>query len=140
DAVDYAGVIELIAINHILIIGLSEIICQQRGEEGLVGGETRRVKDCRFAAYELRDPLLELDVDRFSPAKKTHRRHTVAPLVEPAMRGRLDSRVIRKAKIVVGSQHNDLAAANHHVAILLAFERNFVFESLCFFEGLKLAI
>src|SRR6185369_7161946 len=39
NAVDDARVVELVAVNHVLVIGLPEIIREQRGEESFVGSE-----------------------------------------------------------------------------------------------------
>src|SRR2546422_5648730 len=98
------------------------------------------MKDRRFTAYELCDSLFEFDVDRLRPAQEPDRRHPVAPLIEPAMRGSFDAWVIGEPEIIVRREHHDLAAADPHIATLFAFERDFVLEGLRFFDVLKLAI
>src|SRR6266513_6358478 len=56
------------------------------------------------------------------------------------MCGSFYPRVIREPEIVIRRKHYDFAAADHHIATLFAFERDFVLEGLCFFDILKLVI
>ena len=56
------------------------------------------------------------------------------------MRGSFYARVIGKPEIVVRREHHHLVAFDHHLATLLAFERDFVLEGLRFFDVIKLAI
>src|SRR5262249_51080919 len=66
-AVNDARVVELVAVNNILIVRLAEVARIQRGEERLVGGEAGRMQDRRLATDEPRDPPLQLQMNQLCP-------------------------------------------------------------------------
>src|SRR5262249_57705150 len=66
-AVDDARVVELIAVDHILIVALPQIVRNQPGKESLVRTETRRMHYRRFATHDLRYAPFEFEVNRFGP-------------------------------------------------------------------------
>src|SRR5512143_679894 len=97
------------------------------------------MKNRRFTTNKLGDPSFELEVNRLGPAEESDRGHSVSPLIKTPMGRSLDSRVIGEPKIVIRSEHNHLAAFDHHLSALLAFERNLVFERLRLLEVLEFA-
>src|SRR6185503_13369596 len=98
------------------------------------------MEDRGLATDELCDSLFKLEVNRLSSAKEPHRRHAVAPLIEPAMSGSFDARMIREPEIVIRCEHHDFVAVDGHFPALFAFEWDFVLESLCFLDVFKFAI
>src|SRR6185295_787284 len=98
------------------------------------------MKDRGFASDEFCDSLFKLEVNRLSSAKKPDRRHAVAPLIEPAMRGSFYARMIREPEIVVRCEHHNFVAADRDFPALFAFEWNFVLEGLRFLDAFKFAI
>ena len=93
-----------------------------------------------FTTDELCDSLFELEVNRLSPAEESDAGHAVAPLVQSAMRGSFDARMIRQPEVVVGSQHHNFFAFDGDQPALLAFERDFVLEGLGFFDFFQLVV
>ncbi len=113
DAIDDAGMIELIRNDGILI-------CQQSFEESTIRIETGAVQDCVFGSEEFAELCFQMTMDGLSPADETHGCHPIAPAIEPLMSSFQDSPMIRQTKVVVGTEiqntGSDSAAVCRHSA------------------------
>src|SRR5215468_3679532 len=98
------------------------------------------MEDSCLASDEPGNAVFELEVNRLGSAQESHRGQAVAPLVEGAPSGFLDPRVVGQTEVVIRGEHYDFAAVDNNVAALLAFQRYFVFESLCLLDAVQLAI
>src|SRR5262249_21365712 len=110
DPVDDAGVVELVAVDNVLVAGLSQVARKQGRKERLVCGKGRRMQYCGFTSHKPGDSPLQLEVYGLSAAQKADRRQSIAPFVQPCPGSLFDLRMVCKAEIVVGRQHYDLAA------------------------------
>ena len=102
DAVDDRRVVELVADDR--VVGAEEHL-----EHAAVRVEARREEDRVVVAQERRHPALELEVQLLRAADEPHAREAVAPLVETAVRGLDDARVVREPEVVVGAEVQHLA-------------------------------
>ena len=123
NAVDDRGVVQL--------VGEDGVLGAQKGlEDAAVGVEARGVEDRVLHAEELRDPLLQLEVQRLGPADEAHARHPEAPVVQGAM-GRGDQLgVAGEAEVVVRAEIEDgsVAAADPDLGALVAQDRPLLLE------------
>ena len=102
DAVDDAGVVERIADDGV-------IRTQQRLEQAAVRVEARWIQDSVLGAEERADAVLERLVDRLCAADESHRRHSVAILVERFVGSGNDFGVIGQSEVVIGAEIQDLS-------------------------------
>src|SRR5262245_44512505 len=105
DAVDDAGVVQLVGQHCVLV-------AENRLEQPAVGVPARRIEDGVILAEEACDGAFQLLVQILSAANEAYRRQPIAVASEPFM-GRLDDgRMIGQAKVVIGAEVDDLAAAD----------------------------
>src|SRR6201987_101077 len=102
DPVDDRRVVELIRDDRVLL-------GEQRLEEAAVGVEARAEENRVVGAQELREPLLELAVERLCPADEADRGHAVAPAVERVASGCHDRGMVREPEVVVRAEVEQLA-------------------------------
>src|SRR5215813_15126070 len=87
DSIYDAGVIQLVAIDDVLITGRAQVVCKQTRKECLVGGKRRRMQNACLAPYELGNPLFQIEMNGLSPAQEADRCEAVAPLVQGSASG-----------------------------------------------------
>ena len=104
DTVDDAGMIERVADDR--VIGR-----QKRFEQAAVGVEAGRIEDRVIRPQPRADARLEFLVNGLRAADEAHRRHPVAEVVERAMCGFEDRRVVGETEIVVGTQVQHVGGA-----------------------------
>ena len=117
DPVDDRGVVELVGDDGVLRAG-------EGREAGLVGVPAGGVEDGVVGLVEARDRLLELLVQHLRSADEPHRAHPGAPLLDRLDRGLTDAGVVGEPEVVVGGEHDHLAAVHLHAMVLGAFERD----------------
>ncbi len=114
-AVDDAGVIELVGNDHV-------VFGEHGGHGPGVGGEAALKHDDRLDVFELREPLLELDVHGHGSRDGANRARADAVLLH-GVEGRLDElRMRREAEIVVRRQVDHRLVVEGGVGLRLAVE------------------
>ena len=104
-AVDDARVVQL--------VGDDEVVFGEDGGDGAgVGGEAALKDDGGFGFLELREPPLELHVNRHGAGDRAHRAGADAELLERGERFLLEPRMRRQPEVVVRREVDDLAAVD----------------------------
>ena len=112
DAVDDAGVVELVGDDRVLGV-------EQSLEQAAVGVEAGAVQDRVLGSEKLTDAFLKLLVDGLGAADEAHRGQPEAAGVERRVRGREDRRVRRQAEIVVRAEdEHPSAVRERHLGTL----------------------
>ena len=108
-AVDDARVVQL--------VGNDEVFFGEDGGDGAgVRGEAALKHDRRFGFLELREPPLELHVNRHRAGDRAHRAGADAELLDRRERLLLEPRVRRQPEVVVRREIDDLAAVDRRCA------------------------
>ena len=110
-AVDDAGVVERVEDRDVGAV-------EQAGEDAQVDLEAGREGERRLASHELREALLELDVDLERAVEQPRARAAGAVEREGGGGRRLHLGVVRQAQVVVRAQHHELAPLVEHDGIL----------------------
>ena len=105
-AVDDRRVVELVGNDRRSFVA-------DRWEEPGIGVPARNVRERRLRPQKCGDAILERAVNVESAADKAHRRRSRAVLVETALSGFDDVRVVREAQVVVARKHDDVAGLFH---------------------------
>ena len=115
-AVDDAGVIERVEHGHVAA-------AEQARQHAEVHLEAGREDERGLAPRELREPLLELDVEVERAVEQPRARHAGAVDRERDGGRLLDLGMVREAEVVVRPEHHELAVAAQHDRILGRRER-----------------
>jgi len=126
-AVDDRRVVERIGDDRILL-------GKQRLEHAAVGVEASGIENRILGTEIVGDRLLELLVHILATADETHGRHAVAACVHRLLRRFDQTRIVRKAEVVVRTEIQHLTSADRDLGTLRGFDDAFVLVEPCRFD------
>ena len=129
-AVDDARVVQL--------VGNDEVFLGEDGGDGAgVRGEAALKDDGRFGFLELREPPLELHVNRHRAGDRAHRAGADAELLDRRQRLLFEPRVRRQPEVVVRREIDDVAAVDRRARGLPVVEHAQTAVETLRFEGVQ---